>query len=261
MINFQEQNIKGLILDMDGVLWRDSESIGSLPKVFSKIDELGLLVVLATNNATKTVEQYIQKLLSFNVELKDQQILTTSMATASYLIDNFSPGSEVFVIGMDGLKKTITEAGFILSEENPKAVVVSVDRNISYEKIGTAMRFIRAGKSFIATNPDVTFPTPNGLLPGAGSIVSAVSTAAEKQPIYMGKPELPMMHQAINRMKLLPSEILVVGDRLDTDILAGQRAACKTALVLSGVTTIEQAHLWVPAPNYIATDLSELLGC
>lgn len=261
MIDFLKEDIKGVILDMDGVLWKDSHAIGNLQSIFKRFEEHHLPVILATNNATRTVKQYIHKLASMGVKLEDWQIATAGQAVIYHLKQKYPLQSKVYVVGMDSLKSMISDAGYILSDSDVVAVVVGMDRSINYEKITIASNLIRNGAEFIGTNPDKTFPTPEGLVPGAGSIIAAVATAAETEPEFVGKPGKVLMDLAMSRLKgVSPNQILMVGDRLETDIAAAQSSGCRSALVLSGVTTSEMAKNWLPNPDFIFNDLSELVG-
>ncbi|MCB9136135.1 MAG: HAD-IIA family hydrolase [Anaerolineales bacterium] len=253
--------IRALILDMDGVLWRDQEPIGNLPAIFSRIAARGLRVILATNNATRSVASYLQKLAEFGVTIEPWQIITSSQATAQHLKTQYPEGGPVFVVGETGLIETLREKGFTLSSDASPVhtVVAAMDRYLSYEKLAQATLLIRAGATFIGTNPDRSFPTPAGLVPGAGSILALLETASDISPIIIGKPGPIMYQQALERLNTSPEETLAVGDRLETDILGGQNTNCKTALVLSGVTTLEQAQAWHPEPDWIAPDLTTLL--
>jgi 4-nitrophenyl phosphatase len=259
-MDFRKENIKNLILDMDGVLWKDSLSIGNLPEIFEKISKANLKVVLATNNATKTIEQYLQKLADLGVVLLPWQIITSGQATSHYLKVKYGTGARIHVMGEDGLVKHLANEGFTISGENVQAVVVGVDRSVSYQRISTAASLIREGAEFIGTNPDRTFPTPHGLTPGAGAIIAAVATAAEQEPLMMGKPNSFLLELALERMNASVEDTLMVGDRLDTDILAAQRMNCRNCLVLSGVTSRQQAEQWKPAPTYIFPSLADLFS-
>jgi len=256
--------IKALILDMDGVLWRDNTPISDLPAIFARIHERGLKVALATNNATRSVEEYLQKLVGFGVKLEPWQIISSALAAADVLAKRFPDGGPVFVVGENGIQRTLEERGFQPSvdpddETTPVAVVSSFDRSVTYQKLRRATLHIRAGAPFYGTNPDKTFPTPQGLVPGAGSILAAIEAATSVEPMIIGKPQPAMMYMALEKLGTSPNETLVVGDRLETDIAAGQAAGCKTALVLSGVSTMEQAKKWQPAPDFIFDDLAALL--
>ena len=246
---FDPLKIRGLILDMDGVLWRSNETIGDLPTLFAEINKLGLKVVLATNNATKSIQQFLTKLESFGVSLEPWQVINSAQATAHYLSQQHPEGGPVYVVGEPGLVEILTEAGFLSSEEEPLAVVVALDRGINYEKLRQATLWIRAGVPFIGTNPDRTFPTPQGQVPGAGSILATIEAATDVAPLVIGKPNPAMYQFALERMGLLPEEVLVVGDRLETDIAGAQNLGSPCALVLSGVTDEEKAWQWDPAPD------------
>ena len=252
--------VEGLILDMDGVLWRDNTPIGDLPALFAEIRRRNLSVILATNNATLSADQYIEKLAKFGVFLEHWQVINSSQATADYLRQRYPKGGPVFVIGEQGLKIELAAQGFYESEQEPLAVVVGLDRTITYEKLKKAGLLVRAGAPFVATNPDKTYPTPEGLAPGSGVFVGAVQAASDVDPVIIGKPEPEMYRLALHRLGLRPDQVLVVGDRLETDIAGAQKLKCRTALVLSGVSTLDQAKIWHPAPDYIVENLSALLG-
>jgi 4-nitrophenyl phosphatase len=250
---------------MDGVLWRDDTPIGDLPAIFARIRERGLKVALATNNATKTVDEYLDKFSGFGVTLEPWQIITSSLASANTLAKDFPGGGPVFVVGENGIQRALEERGFqsIIDpqdETRPVAVVAGIDRFISYAKLRRATLHIRAGVPFYGTNPDRTFPTPQGLVPGAGAILTAIEAATDVKPIVIGKPSPTMMYMALEKLGTKPGETLVAGDRLETDIAAGQAAGCKTALVLSGVSTRQQVEGWQPAPDFVIEDLNSLLN-
>jgi 4-nitrophenyl phosphatase len=253
------RNIRALILDMDGVLWRDHEPIGNLPAIFERLQELGISTVLATNNSTRTIAQYLQKISGFGVALQPWQIVTSSQATVKILKDKFPDGGSVFVVGEQALVDTLAESGFIPSEYNAIAVVAGMDRTISYQKMRIASTLIRTGIPFIGTNPDLTFPTPEGLAPGAGAILASIEAASGVKPVIAGKPS-PLMYQlAMDRLGTTPDQTLVVGDRPETDIVGGQQLMCRTALVLSGVTNRQQAYSWNPRPDLILNDLTQVV--
>ncbi len=257
-------NIKALILDMDGVLWRGNEPIDDLPTIFETIAARGLKVILATNNSTRTAEKHLEKINSFGVNLSVEQILSSSMAAAVLLKEDFPDGGDLYVIGHEGITNAVETLGFRVFQEaempeNPVAVVSGIDWEITYEKIANAATLIRKGAPFYGTNPDKTYPTPNGLMPGAGTILAAIETASGVSPIVAGKPEPYLFQLAMRRMGVLPGETLMVGDRLETDILGGQRAGCYTAQVLSGVSTRAEGEAMTPKPNIIAKNLEEVL--
>jgi 4-nitrophenyl phosphatase len=256
-------NIKALILDMDGVVWKADAPIGNLPEIFMRIRERGLKFVFATNNGTKTPEEYRQKLSSLGVKVESTQVVTSALAVAHMLSRKYSKGTKIFMIGGPGVREALEEKGFeLLSTENAReaqAFVMGIDRDINFEKVSEATLLVRAGIPFYATNTDRTFPTPRGEIPGAGSWLSVVTTATGVEPIVAGKPLPFMMELSLEILGTTKEETLIVGDRLETDIAAGQAVGCPTAAMLSGVSTREEAEAWRPSPIIIAESLAELV--
>ncbi|MCJ7432387.1 MAG: HAD-IIA family hydrolase [Anaerolineales bacterium] len=256
-------NIKAIILDMDGVVWKSDAPIGNLPEIFARIRARGLKFVFATNNGTQTPEEYQAKLASLGVDIDAWQVVTSAIGLSFMLMQKYPRGTKVFMIGGNGTRVALEENGFeILSVENaPQAqvVVMGIDRDINFQKVAEAALLVRAGIPFYTTNTDRTFPTPRGEIPGSGSWLAVVTTATGVEPIVAGKPFPYMMELALERLGTKKEETLVVGDRLETDIAAGQNVGCPTALVLSGVSSKEQAQAWMPKIDVIADDLSALI--
>lgn len=256
-------SIKSLILDMDGVLWKADAPIGDLAAIFRRIRERGLTYVFATNNSTRTSEQYVTRLKTFGVEAEPWQVVTSSQAAAYAMARRFPPGTKVFMIGEDGIRVPLEEKGFEIlpleEAQNAEALVMGLDREITFQKAVEATLLVRKGIPFYATNPDKTFPTPRGLIPGAGAWYAIIVTATGIEPIVAGKPFPFLMELSLEQLGTNKLETLVVGDRLDTDILAGQRIGCPTALVLSGVSTREQAETWQPEIDIVVEDLATLV--
>ena len=258
MIHTLHPKIKGLILDMDGVLWRGSQEIGNLSETFTRINELNLDYIFATNNSTRSHYQYTEKLKQYGLEIKPEKIVNSTLATSFLLKKEFSSGTKIYLIGEKGAKDTLENEGFIISEDDPKAVVVGLDRQLTYEKLKKAVLFINNGSKFFGTNPDNSFPIPEGEAPGAGAIIASISTTTGIEPIIAGKPFPYMMNMALKRMNLSSEEVLVVGDRYETDIMGGKNAKCKTALVLSGISTIDDINKWEHKPDLILPELKYL---
>ena len=256
--------IKALILDMDGVIWKADAPIGDLPAIFKRIRERGLKFVFATNNGTKTPEEYKNKLSELGVEIESSQVITSALGIAHMLSQKYPRGTKIFMIGEDGIRVALEEKGFeivgVENAEGAEAVVMGIDRGVNFQKIVEATLLVRAGIPFYTTNTDRTFPTPRGEIPGSGAWVSIITTATGVQPIVAGKPFPYLMELALERLDTKKEETLVVGDRLETDILAGQTVGCPVALVLSGVSKIEEAEKWEPKIDLIGKDLAELVG-
>jgi 4-nitrophenyl phosphatase len=257
-------NIRSLILDMDGVLWKADTPIGDLPGIFDHIRSMGLGFAFATNNGTHTPDQYVERLSRLGVSVEPWQVVTSALGVADLLAKEFPSGGPVFAIGGPGVMAALKEKNFdLLSIEeakNAQAVVIGIDLQINFEKMREAALLVRQGKPFFATNPDKTFPTPRGEIPGAGAWVSVIITATGQQPVYAGKPAPYLIDLARHRLGTTPEATLVVGDRLETDIAGGQAAGCPCALVLSGVSTREQADLWKSPIMIITQDLATLIG-
>ncbi len=256
-------NIKGLILDMDGVIWKADAPIGNLPEIFKRIRERELKFVFATNNGTKTPQEYQEKLRSLGVTIETWQVVTSAMGVAFMLAQKYPRGTKIFMIGEDGIRVALEEIGFeILSVENAsaaQAVVMGIDRGINFDKMAEATLLVNAGIPFYTTNTDKTFPTPRGEIPGSGSWLSVITSATGINPIVAGKPFPYLMELSLERLGTKKEETLVVGDRLETDIAAGQAVGCPTALVLSGVSTRQELDAWNPLPNIVAASLGELV--
>ena len=251
-------DIKAVIIDMDGVLWKADQAICNLPDLFDNFSTHNIKVLLATNNAMSTVQQYVQKLAIFGASLEPWQILTSGMAVAHLMQQRFPAGGPVYIVGEQAMIDTLKEYGFYHNSKESIAVVGAADRTFNYEKLKDAALLLRKGLPFFYTNADPTYPTPEGLAPGAGSILAAIKAATDVQPIVAGKPEPYLFQFAMERLNTIPENTLVIGDRLETDILGGHRAGCKTALVLSGVATQEDAQNYSPKPDIIIDDITFL---
>ena len=248
---------------MDGVLWKADDPIGNLPSIFKRINDRGLKVVFATNNGTLSPEKYVERLRSFNVTIEPWQVVTSSQGAAHLLNQKFPKGGPVYAIGESGLMIALKEKGFeplpIEEVEKAQAVVVGIDREINFMKMSEAALLVSRGLPFYATNPDKTFPTPRGEIPGAGAWISVIVTATGINPIIAGKPAPYLIDLALNRLGTKKAETLVIGDRLETDIAGGQSAGCPVALVLSGVSNRKQGESWRPFVDVMADDLSSLV--
>lgn len=255
----QSCHFNALILDMDGVIWKDSEPIGDLEKIFRKLIVSGIKFAFVTNNATRTVGHYIDRLHGYGIPVEHHLVINSGLGTAIHLSTRYPHGGKVFVIGEDGLISTLLEFGFIYDEREPIAVVVGLDRKLTYEKLRKAAMFIEAGVEFIGTNPDPTLPTPDGFIPGTGAILAALETATDRKPFIIGKPYPLLFKIALQRLDEPAEKTLVVGDRLMTDIAGGIAANCPTGLVLSGVTKKDDLTNTPYQPTIVAEDLKSLV--
>ena len=251
------------VFDMDGVLYRGD---AALPGVNDLLNALAIRdkgFMLATNNSMATPADYVRKLGGMGIRVDEESILTSAMATRDYLRETLPAGAGLFVVGMPALREQLfRDTDFQpvqYGEEIPAAVVVGLDRTFTYEKLTLANEAIRAGARFIATNADATLPTEAGLVPGCGSIVAAIATASGQLPTVIGKPEPLILQMALERLGADPAHAVMIGDRLDTDVVAGARAGMLTVLVLTGVSTRDEIAHSPVLPDLVFTDLNAVL--
>ena len=250
--------LKHLVIDLDGVLYRGQEAISGAAGFIAFLRSQHMGFVLATNNSTRTPGQYVEKLAHMGIDVRPGEVLTSAQAAAASLLAVASPGTRVFVVGMDGLRAALQEAGFALVEEDAEYVVAGMDFTICFERLAQATLQIRAGARFVGTNPDRTFPSERGIIPGCGSLLAFLETATGVSPTIIGKPQTAMLEQALHLLDAGRTQTAMIGDRLETDILAGRRAGLSTILVLSGVTSPEVLATSEIRPDLVFRDLGEL---
>jgi 4-nitrophenyl phosphatase len=249
--------INHLIIDMDGVLYLGNQPMPRLCEFFAFLRERPIPFILATNNSTKTPQEYSEKLAGMGVTVSPEEILVSGQATARYLACEYPRGTRVHVFGMPALKQALMDEGFVLADEDVQVVVASMDRQVTFEKLKRATLLIRGGARFIATNLDPTNPSEEGLIPGTGTMVVALETASETKATAIGKPE-PIMYQlAMEMMGARPDTTAALGDRADTDILGGKRAGLITLCVLSGSSDRSEAEAY--EADMIFDDIGDLL--
>ena len=265
-------NLEGLIIDMDGVLWHGNNPIDGLVDFFSTLRKCSLPFILATNNASLTQQQYVDKLKNMGVEVSLDEILTSSMATASYLAQHSSPDQrKVFVIGEVGLKQPLLEHGFTLTElyqvnqvdkgitdHGADIVVSGLDRQLSWDKLATATLNINAGAKFYATNSDTTLPTELGEVMGNGGTIAALEAVTGVKAISIGKPEPILYQQALEKLGTTADNTIAIGDRLNTDILGAVNAGMRSILVLTGISSQEDIKDVDYSPTWIMADITEM---
>lgn len=243
---------------MDGVLWRAQKPLCDLSELFANFTRHRISVILATNNGTHTIAQYVDKLKGFGVTVEPQQVVTSTMAVSYLVKKQFPDGGPVYISGSQALIDTMAEYGFFHSKENAQAVVAGLSWDCNYESIKNTALMIQKGLPFFFTNPDPTYPTPEGIVPGAGTLLAALETATGVKAQLAGKP-LPFLFEvALERLKIKPAETVVVGDRLNTDILGGFNAHCKTVFVLTGVNTRDDLKGWSPQPDLTINNIKDL---
>lgn len=258
-------DLRNLILDMDGVLWRGETPMPGLADFFATLRRLRIGFALATNNATKTAIMYTEKLARFGVEVDPQHIITSAEATAAHLREIYSPGTAVYVVGDQGLHDAIRAQGFdIVTMQEAKqgretaVVVAGFARSATYDMLAMGAHLINRGARFVGTNPDPSFPSEIGPLPGAGALLAFIEVGTGIAPTIIGKPGPIMFQQALKRLGGTPQNTVMVGDRLTTDIAGGKNAGLRTILVLSGISTRAEAENGNLHPDFIFADINEL---
>jgi 4-nitrophenyl phosphatase len=260
-------SLTAFIFDLDGVIWRGHTPIPGAVESVLRLRAAGKRCFYATNNSRLTQPQFAERLRAIGLELADEEVMTSSAATAFYLQSQFANAFSCYVIGEEGIQTALGSiGGRVLSQCEAEStldvdcVVVGIDRFFTYDKLRLAQKFILRGARFFATNSDWTFPTEDGVVPGAGSLVAAVQAASSQQPLIIGKPQPTMLRLCVERFGLDAQTTAMVGDRLDTDIACGHRAELKSLMVCTGVHTREQgiAAQGDEIPDAIFEDLTEL---
>jgi len=256
------KDMRAIMIDMDGTLLRGNLALPGLVDFFNFLNEHDIQFQVASNNATKTLSAYQQKISAFGVNLSINNILTCSTVTALYVQEKY-PGGKAYMIGQSGLEEALTQAGIqIISGMNGKAdaVVVGGDYSLTYEKLKYASLHIQHGAEFIGTNPDLLYPTDEGLVPECGMTLVALQTATQVKPVIMGKPNHFMFDLGMKKMGVQPIETVILGDRLETDIQGGKNAGMKTILVETGVDNQASVVTKGIQPDLVVRDLPELVA-
>ena len=252
------REIRSWLMDMDGVLVHEEEAIPGADRFLGRLRELGLPFLVLTNNSIYTRRDLSARLRASGLEVPEDSIFTSALATASFLADQ-RPGGSAFVVGEAGITTALHEAGYTLTERDPDYVVLGETRTYSFERITLAIRLIVEGARFIATNPDATGPSPEGPMPATGSVAALISRATGVEPYFVGKPNPLMMRSALNAIEAHSETTAMIGDRMDTDVVAGLEAGLHTILVLSGVATREAAERFPYRPSRIVDSVAALV--
>ena len=248
---------KGYLIDLDGTMYRGSEPIPAATAFIKRLQAEKIPFLFVTNNTTKSQEEVVKNLsTNFDIHVTEDEVYTGSIATAAYL-KSLDKGNKVYAIGEAGLKLALSEAGFVEEETNPDYVVVALDRNVHYHNFELATLAIHRGARFISTNKDTNLPSEKGLIPGAGALTALITASTKKQPTYIGKPEAIIMEEALKVIGLDKSDVLMVGDNYETDIMAGIQNEIDSLLVLSGFTSEKDLEKVAKQPTYVVKSLAE----
>ncbi len=252
--------MKSIISDMDGVIYRGKQLIPGAHEFVQRLLGSKIPFLFLTNNAEQTPIDLKLKLEQMGISgLTEDNFITAAMATAMFLkAQNRKPTPKAFVIGGGGLMSELYNVGFSISESNPDYVIVAKSTSFGYEQLKKAVRFIDQGAKFIGTNPDMIDPVEGGMEPAAGTILAAISAATGKKPYIVGKPNALMMTLATRKLGVHPDNAVMIGDRMDTDIVGGMEAGMTTALVLSGVTSPEIMESFPYRPDHVFNNVGEI---
>jgi 4-nitrophenyl phosphatase len=250
-----------VLFDMDGVLYRGQTVLPGVHELLDFCAQHEIRTACITNNATRTQQQYAEKLAGLGLPIPGEHVLTSALATGYYLRQHYPRGTRVCALGMEGLHDALFgDAYFVSDTEAPDLVVQGADFALTYEKLRVGCLALRSGARFIATNPDRTFPSEEGLLPGAGSQVAMLQAASGVEPLFVGKPQPTMFRVALDMLDSPPEVVLMVGDRLDTDIAGARSAGLASVLALTGVTRRDEIDGSPHPPDLVVEDMRELLA-
>lgn len=247
-----------IISDMDGVIYRGKELIPGAADFIARLRKSGTPFLFLTNNSEQTAVDLQRKLERLGVpDLTEEHFITSAMATATFLAQQ-KPGAGVFAIGGAGLTSELYKVGFSLTESHPDYVVVGKTSSFNFDMMKKAVKLIQGGAKFIGTNPDMLDPIEGGVEPAAGALLAGIEKATGKKPYIVGKPNSLMMMIARHKLGSSAEETMMIGDRMDTDIVAGMEAGMKTCLVLSGVSKRETVNDFPYRPDYIYANVGEI---
>jgi NagD protein len=251
-------DIECWLTDMDGVLVHENTPIPGASEMLAGWERNGIPYLVLTNNSIFTARDLSARLRASGLVVPEERIWTSALATADFLAQQL-PGGSAFVIGEAGILTALHEAGFIMTETDPDFVVVGETRNYSFEAITKAIRHIINGARFIVTNPDATGPSADGVLPATGAIAALITKATGKEPYVVGKPNPMMFRSALNKIGAHSKKTGMIGDRMDTDIVAGIEAGLHTVLVLTGISDQAEIEKYPFRPDEIVDSVADLL--
>ncbi|MFI9383999.1 HAD-IIA family hydrolase [Kutzneria sp. NPDC052558] len=247
------------LMDMDGVLVHEEHIIPGADEFLSELRDQGIPFMLLTNNSIYTPRDLRARLLRTGLDVPESAIWTSALATAKFL-DTQRPGGSAYVIGEAGLTTALHSIGYVLTDSDPDYVVLGETRTYSFEAITKAIRLVDGGARFIATNPDESGPSREGLLPATGSVAALIARATGREPYYVGKPNPLMMRSALRAIGAHSESTLMIGDRMDTDVRSGLEAGLQTILVLSGISGADTAERFPYRPTLVIDSIAQLVG-
>jgi len=251
--------ILAFIIDMDGVIYHGNRLLKGAAELVSWLRRNNKRFLFLTNSSERSPAELSQKLARLGVEVEAEHFYTSALATASFLSSQ-KPGGTAYVIGEPGLTNALYGAGYTMNNVNPDYVVIGESRSYSFESIETAVRLVFGGARLVGTNPDLSGPSEEGIIPACGALVAPIELTTGKKAYFVGKPNPLMMRHALRRLGATREETAIIGDRMDTDIIAGIEADIETILVLSGVTAREEIGRFSYAPRHVLEGVFEIPG-
>jgi NagD protein len=246
------------LTDMDGVLIHEGSPVPGAQEFIKRLRDSGKRYLVLTNNSMQTPRDLQARLERMGISVPERAIFTSALATAQFLEDQ-RPGGSAYVIGEAGLTTALYEIGYVLSDHDPDYVVLGETRTYSFEAITRAIRLVADGARFLATNPDPTGPSGQGVLPATGSVAALISKATGVEPYFVGKPNPMMMRSALNTVQAHSESTVMIGDRMDTDVLCGMEAGLSTVLVLTGITQRDAIERFPYRPSRVVDSIADLV--
>ncbi|TWP32908.1 HAD-IIA family hydrolase [Leekyejoonella antrihumi] len=246
------------LTDMDGVLVREEHAIPGAAEFLQRLQQTGRRFLVLTNNSIYTPRDLRARLLASGIDVPEEAIWTSALSTAQFL-DDQRPSGSAYVVGESGLTTALHDIGYVMSARNPDYVVLGETRTYSFESITRAIRLIEGGARFIATNPDASGPSAEGSMPATGAIAALITKATGVEPYYVGKPNPLMMRSALNRIDAHSETTVMIGDRMDTDIVSGLEAGLRTILVLTGSTQSHQVERHPFVPTRVVDSIADVV--
>ncbi|MEV5648326.1 HAD-IIA family hydrolase [Nocardia sp. NPDC052254] len=259
LVTSDDEPILSYLTDMDGVLVHEDHLIPGADAFLAELSDRDIPYLVLTNNSIRTPRDLQARLRRIGLDIPAESIWTSATATATFL-DDQRPGGTAYVVGESGLTTALHEIGYVLTDSDPDYVVLGETRTYSFEAITTAIRLVERGARFIATNPDATGPSREGLLPATGSVAALITRATGRDPYYVGKPNPLMMRSALRRIGAHSQSAVMIGDRMDTDVIAGLEAGMRTVLVTSGISTRTSMEQFPYRPTLVLDSVADLVG-
>lgn len=251
-------NKKGYICDMDGVIYHGNRLINNAKEFVDWLKKENKQFLFLTNSSASSPKELTQKLAHMGIEVSEEHFMTSALATASFLADQH-PNAGVYVIGESGLISALHDKGFYIDRVNPDYVIVGETQTYNFEQIKHAILLVLKGAKLIGTNPDLTGPAEEGVVPACKALIAPIELATGRKAYFIGKPNPLMMRHAIKKIQCRREETLIIGDRMDTDIIAGIESEIETVLVLSGITKKQDLALFPYQPNYILNSVVDII--